>query len=148
MSTPAPAPHDQRITWWTVVRDAIRGTHHDYTAGPIGRAIVLLAIPMILEMAMESVFAVCDVFFVSRLGPDATATVGLTESMMALVYTVAIGLSIGVAAVVARRIGEKRADAGGEAAGEGIAPRLCGGIMVAIRGGTLSPRLPALLGAF
>jgi putative MATE family efflux protein len=147
MSTPAPAPHDQRITWWTVVRDAIRGTHHDYTAGPIGRAIVLLAIPMILEMAMESVFAVCDVFFVSRLGPDATATVGLTESMMALVYTVAIGLSIGVAAVVARRIGEKRPDAAAEAAVQGIALGLGVAILVAIVGVTLAPRLLAIMGA-
>src|SRR3954468_13929128 len=147
MSTPAPAPHDQRITWWTVVRDAIRGTHHDHTAGPIGRAIVLLAIPMILEMAMESVFAVCDVFFVSRLGPDATATVGLTESMMALVYTVAIGLSIGVAAGVARRIGEKRPDAAAEAAVQGIALGLGVAILVAIVGVTLAPRLLAIMGA-
>src|SRR4051794_21573254 len=147
MSTPAPAPHDQRITWWTVVRDAIRGTHHDYTAGPIGRAIVLLAIPMILEMAMESVFAVCDVFFVSRLGPDATATVGLTESMMALVYTVAIGLSIGVAAVVARRICGKRPHTAAETAVPGIALGLGVAILVAIVGVTLAPRLLAIMGA-
>jgi tetratricopeptide (TPR) repeat protein len=65
--------------WWSVVRDAVRGSHHDYTSGPIGRAIVLLAIPMVLEMAMESIFSVVDVFWVSRLGPDAIATVGLTE---------------------------------------------------------------------
>src|SRR5712675_1636013 len=95
-----------RHTVWSVVRDAVRGVPHDYTSGPIGRAIVLLAIPMVLEMAMESVFAVVDVFWVSRLGPDAIATVGLTESMLTLVYTAAMGLSIGVAAVVARRIGE------------------------------------------
>jgi putative MATE family efflux protein len=146
VSTPATAP-EERITWWTVVRDAIRGTHHDYTAGPIGRAVVLLAIPMVLEMAMESVFAVCDVFFVSRLGPDATATVGLTESMMTLVYTVAIGLSIGVAAVVARRIGEKRPDAAAEAAVQGIALGLGVAAIVAILGVTLAPRLLALMGA-
>ena len=107
LSTPTVAV-EPRITWWTVVRDAVRGTYHDYTAVPVGRAVVLLAIPMILEMMMESVFAVCDVFFVSRLGPDATATVGLTESMLTLVYTAAVGLSIGVAAVVARRIGTPR----------------------------------------
>ena len=146
MSTPAIAV-EERITWWTVVRDAVRGTHHDYTAGPIGRAIVLLAIPMILEMGMESVFAVCDVFFVSRLGPDATATVGLTESMMTLVYTVAIGLSIGVAAVVARRIGEKRPDAAAEAAVQGIALGLGVAAAVAFIGITLAPRLLALMGA-
>jgi putative MATE family efflux protein len=146
MSTPASAPKE-RITWWTVVRDAIRGTHHDYTSGPIGRAVVLLAIPMVLEMCMESVFAICDVFFVSRLGPDATATVGLTESMMTLVYTVAIGLSIGVAAVVARRIGEKRPDAASEAAVQGIALGVLVAALVAILGITLAPRLLAIMGA-
>src|SRR5256885_4577980 len=147
MSTPAPAPHDERITWWTVVRDAVRGTHHDYTAGPIARAVVLLAIPMILEMMMESVFAVCDVFFVSRLGPDATATVGLTESMLTLVYTVAIGLSIGVAATVARRIGEKRPDAAAEAAVQGITLGLVVAAVVAGLGVTLAPPPPAPIGA-
>src|SRR5256885_14354027 len=106
---------------WSVIRDAVRGTPHDYTAGPIGRAIVLLAIPMVLEMGMESIFAVVDVFWVSRLGPDAVATVGLTESMLTLVYTAAMGLSIGVAATVARRIGEKRPDAAAETAVQGIA---------------------------
>jgi putative MATE family efflux protein len=146
VSSPAPASAES-ITWWTVIRDAIRGTHHDYTAGPIGRAVVLLAIPMVLEMCMESVFAVCDVFFVSRLGPDATATVGLTESMMTLVYTVAIGLSIGVAAVVARRIGEKRPDAAAEAAVQGIALGLGVAAAVAVLGVTLAPRLLAIMGA-
>lgn len=71
----------QRDSWWTVVRDAVRGIRHDYASGAIGRSIVLLAIPMVLEMVMESVFAVVDVFWVSHLGPDAVATVGLTESM-------------------------------------------------------------------
>ncbi|MGE5744374.1 MAG: MATE family efflux transporter, partial [Gemmatimonadota bacterium] len=66
-------------TWWAVIRDAVRGVPHDYTAGSLNRAIVLLAIPMVLEMAMESIFAVVDVFWVSHLGPDAVATVGLTE---------------------------------------------------------------------
>lgn len=146
MSTPATA-HEERITWWTVVRDSIRGTHHDYTSGPIARAVVLLAIPMILEMMMESVFAVCDVFFVSRLGPDATATVGLTESMLTIVYTVAIGLSIGVAATVARRIGEKRPEAAAEAAVQGIALGLVVAAIVAVIGVTLAPRLLAIMGA-
>ena len=146
MNAPVLTP-DERITWWTVVRDAVRGTHHDYTTGPIGRAVVLLAIPMVLEMCMESVFAVCDVFFVSRLGPDATATVGLTESMMTLVYTVAIGLSIGVAAVVARRIGEKRPDAAAEAAVQGIGLGLIVAAVVALLGVSLAPRLLAIMGA-
>src|SRR3712207_8960860 len=91
---------------WSVVREAVRGSHRDYTEGPIGRGVFVLAVPMVLEMLMESVFVVCDVFFVSKLGPDAVATVGLTESMLAIVYTLAIGLSIGATATVARRIGE------------------------------------------
>src|SRR3989475_3170575 len=116
----------ERHSVWSVIRDAVRGTHHDYTAGPIGRAIVLLAIPMVLEMGMESIFAVVDVFWVLRLGPDAVATVGLTESMLTLVYTAAMGLSIGVAAAVARRIGERRPHAASQAAVPGVALGLVG----------------------
>ncbi|OLB16284.1 MAG: MATE family efflux transporter [Gemmatimonadetes bacterium 13_2_20CM_70_9] len=138
-----PAPY----TLWSVVRDAVRGVPHDYTAGSIGRAIVLLAIPMVLEMAMESIFAVVDVFWVSRLGPDAVATVGLTESMLTLVYTAAMGLSIGVAAVVARRIGEQRPDAAAEAAVQGIALGLVVAAAVAALGVTLAPRLLGVMGA-
>src|SRR5205809_7278561 len=107
--TVAAAP--SQYTIWSVIRDAVRGTHHDYTAGSIGRALVLLAIPMMLEMGMESIFAAVDVFWVSRLGPDAVATVGLTETMLTLAYTAAMGLSIGVAATGARRSGAKRRDA-------------------------------------
>jgi MATE family, multidrug efflux pump len=136
-----------RESWWNVARAAVRGTRQDYTTGPIGRAIVLLAIPMILEMAMESIFAVVDVFWVSRLGPDAVATVGLTESMLTLVYTAAMGLSIGVAAVVARRIGEKRPDAASEAAVQGIGLGLIAALGVASLGITLAPRLLAVMGA-
>ncbi|MFL5403701.1 MAG: MATE family efflux transporter [Gemmatimonadales bacterium] len=136
-----------RDSVWSVVRDAVRGVPHDYTSGPIGRAIVLLAIPMVLEMAMESVFAVVDVFWVSRLGPDAIATVGLTESMLTLVYTAAMGLSIGVAAVVARRIGEKRPDDAAVAAVQGIALGLVVAAAVAVLGITLAPRLLRLMGA-
>src|SRR5215210_6368817 len=137
----------ERHTVWSIVRDAIRGVPHNYTAGPIGRAIVLLAIPMVLEMAMESVFAVVDVFWVSRLGPDAIATVGLTESMLTLVYTAAMGLSIGVAAVVARRIGEKRSEEAAEAAVQGIAIGLVVAAAVAVLGITLAPKLLGVMGA-
>src|SRR5213596_2084209 len=126
---------------WSTVRESIAGSHRgEYTDGPIGRAILLLAIPMVLELVLESVFAVVDVFFVSRLGPDAVATVGLTESILTLVYTAAMGLSIGVAATVARRIGEKRPDAAAEAAVQGIALGLGVAAVVACLGITLAPR--------
>jgi putative MATE family efflux protein len=138
---------EPRYSWWDVVRDSIRGVRHDYTAGAIGHAVVLLAIPMILEMCMESLFAVADIFWVSHLGPDAVATVGLTESMLTLVYTAAMGLSIGVAATVARRIGEKRPDAAAEAAVQGIALGLIVAAFVAVLGITLAPHLLGVMGA-
>src|SRR5271163_1180673 len=94
-------------TFWQSVREALRGSHQDYTAGSLNRSILLLAIPMVLEMVLESLFAVVDVFFVSRLGADAIATVGLTESVLTLVFAVALGLSMSTTAMVARRIGEK-----------------------------------------
>src|SRR5437764_12899247 len=133
-------------SFWQTIREAIRGTHHDYTAGPIGRAIILLAVPMVLEMVMESVFAVVDVFWVAHLGPNAVATVGLTESMLTLVYTAAMGLGIGVTAMVARRIGE-RPDAAAEAAVQGIALGLGVAAVAACLGITLAPRLLAVMGA-
>src|SRR4029077_13197887 len=81
---------------WKTVRESLAGSHTgSYTTGSIDRAIVLLAIPMVLELVLESVFAVVDVFFVSRLGPDAIATVGLTEAMMTMIYAVALGLGMG-----------------------------------------------------
>ncbi len=89
-----------------IVRQSINGEEQDFTTGNIDRAIVLLAIPMILEMAMESLFAVVDAFFVAKIGVEAVATVGLTESMMTLVYSIAIGLSAAATAIVSRRIGE------------------------------------------
>src|SRR3954447_23695091 len=100
-STAAPAV-------WSTIRDAIAGSHHgEYTEGPIGRAILLLAVPMMLELVLESVFAVVDVFFVSRLAADSVATVGLTESLLTFMYALAIGLSVGATATVARRVGER-----------------------------------------
>src|SRR6185503_2224346 len=132
---------------WRTIRDALRGTHHDYTAGPIGRAIILLAIPMVLEMVMESVFAVVDIFWVAHLGPNAVATVGLTESMLTLVYTAAMGLSIGVTAMVARRIGEKNPEGAAEAAVQGIALGLITAAIIAVIGLISAPKLLAVMGA-
>ncbi len=97
---------DARTTLWQTVLAAIRGDRVDLTKAPLSRAVILLAIPMVLEMVMESVFAVVDIFFVSRLGADHVAAVALTESLMTMVYTVGIGLGIGATAMVARRIGE------------------------------------------
>ena len=133
--------------WWATVREALRGSHHDYTSGPLGRAIVLLAIPMVAEMIMESVFAVADVFWVAHLGADAVATVGLTESLLTLIYTAAMGLSIGVTALVARRIGEKNPEEASEAAVQGIALGLLVAAVIAVVAVPLAPRLLAVMGA-
>src|SRR3954451_14167673 len=92
---------------WAAVKQSLKGGEQDYTQGSIPRAVVLLAIPMILELSLESVFAVVDMFFVGKLGENAIATVGLTESVITLIYSVAIGLSVAATAIVARRIGEK-----------------------------------------
>src|SRR4029077_17372579 len=96
-----------RPTLWSSIRESLRGTHQDFTAGSLNRAILLLAIPMVLEMVLESLFAVVDVFWVGRLGADAVATVGITESLLSLVFAVGLGLSLSTTAMVARRIGEK-----------------------------------------
>src|SRR5690349_10280041 len=95
------------IPIWSSIQEALRGSHQDFTTGSLNRAILLLAIPMVLEMVLESLFAVVDVFWVGRLGADAVATVGLTESMLSLVFAVGLGLSLSTTAMVARRIGEK-----------------------------------------
>jgi len=94
-------------SFWSILREAVAGSQRDFTQGSIGLAIFLLAVPMILEMFMESVFALVDIYFVGHLGANSVAVVGLTESMLAIIYAVAIGLSIGATATVARRTGEK-----------------------------------------
>jgi putative MATE family efflux protein len=134
-------------TWWSDLGDAVRGTHHDYTAGGINRAIVLLAVPMVLEMCMESLFGVVDVFWVARLGADAIATVGLTETALTLVFVIAIGLSVGATAIVARRIGEKDHAAAGVAAVQAILLGVVISTAVAAVGAIFAPRLLRILGA-
>ncbi len=116
----SPVERAERESWSTIFAHAVRGTGGDPTKGPLMRAIVLLAVPMVLEMAMESVFAVVDIFFVSRLGDDAVAGVALTESVLTLVYTAAMGLGIGVTAMVARRMGEGDEEAAAQATVQAI----------------------------
>src|SRR5258707_6396439 len=137
LASPAAAPR-----LWTTIRESIAGSHRGaYTDGPIGRAILLLAIPMVLELVLESVFAVVDVFFVSRLGPDAIATVGLTESIMTVVYALAIGLSVGATATVARRIGERDPDGASRAAVQAIALAVVGAVPIGLFGVLSARRL-------
>ncbi|GAC1658908.1 MAG: MATE family efflux transporter [Gemmatimonadaceae bacterium] len=140
----APLPSEKL---WPTLREALRGSRRDYTDGPIGQAIFLLAVPMVLEMVMESVFAVVDIFFVARLGADAVATVGLTESMLAIVYTLAMGLGIGATATIARRIGEQSAEGAAQAAVQVIALGIGVSIVLGIAGVLLAPRLLAAMGA-
>lgn len=136
-----------RAPFWSIVREALRGSRQNFTEGPIGRAILLLAIPMVLEMVLESVFAVVDVFWVSKLGADAVATVGITESMLALIYAVAIGLSMGAMATVARRTGEGDPDGAARAAVNSIALGIAVAVPIGIAGALLAPRLLAAMGA-
>jgi len=132
---------------WSSIKEAIRGSHHrDYTQGSIGRAILLLAVPMVLEMIMESVFAVVDIFWVAHLGTDAAATVGLTESLLTLIYALAIGLSIGATATVARRIGEKNPDGAARAAMQSIFIAIFISIVIALIGAPLAPKLLKIMG--
>jgi putative MATE family efflux protein len=133
---------------WQSIREAIGGAHgHDYTEGAIGRSVILLAIPMVLEMAMESVFAVVDVFFVSRLGAEAVATVVLTESLLTMVYTLAMGLGIGATAMVARRIGERDQDGAARAAMQAIWLGILTAAALGVAGAVFAPDLLRLMGA-
>jgi len=107
MSPEQTAPAVPLPPLWSSIREAVRGSHQDFTTGNLNRAILLLAIPMVMEMVLESLFAVVDVLWVGRLGADAIATVGLTEALLSLVMAISFGLSLSTTAMVARRIGEK-----------------------------------------
>jgi putative MATE family efflux protein len=134
-------------TRWSTLREAVRGSTADFTDISIGRAVVLLAVPMVLEMLMESVFAVADVFFVGRLGADAVATVGITESLMTIIYALAVGLSVGAAATVARRIGERDPDGAARAAAQSILFAVGIGAILGATGILFAPELLHLMGA-
>ncbi len=131
----------------SVVRVSLNGEQRDYTQGNISKAIFLLAIPMILELSLESVFAVVDTFFVSKLGPHAIVTVGLTESVISVVYSIAIGLSMAATAVVARRIGEKNPDGAAHAGAQSLIVAIIATAFMSILGVIFAENILTLMGA-
>src|SRR5271165_1325192 len=130
-----------------LIREALAGSQRDHTEGSLRRSIVVLAIPMILEMLMESLFGVVDMFFVARLGVDSLATVALTESCLVLVFGIAMGLSMATTAFVARRIGEKDPAGAAVAAVQSIAVGLLLSAIVGAAGILYAPHLLAIMGA-
>ena len=141
------ATHTTAATFWGSVWEALRGSHQDYTTGSLNRAIFLLAIPMVLEMVLESLFAVVDVFWVGRLGANAVATVGITESMLALVFAIGMGVSLSTTAMVARRIGEKDPEDAAIAAVQAIVLGLIVSLGMGIPLGIFAPQLLRAMGA-
>jgi putative MATE family efflux protein len=148
-SSEAGAPHtpEQPQGLWASIKEALSGTHHDYTEGSLRRAIFLLAVPMVLETLLESVFAVVDVLVVGRLGPDAIATVGLTEAIITIIYAVAMGLSIGATAMVSRRIGEKDPTQAARTAVQAVGLGVFMGLPISVAGAIFSRPLLELMGA-
>ncbi|HEX4230540.1 MAG TPA: MATE family efflux transporter [Bryobacteraceae bacterium] len=149
MSTPVQSdtPGASATSLWRSIREALRGSHRDYTTGSLNQSILLLAIPMILEMVLESLFAVVDVFWVSRLGANAVATVGLTESVLTLVFAVGMGLGMSTTAMVARRIGEKDHEGAGIAAVQAIFLGLIASLALGLPPLLLAPKLLTIMGA-
>jgi putative MATE family efflux protein len=136
-----------RTSLWTLLKQAVRGSSQDYTEGSLGEAVFLLSVPMILEMLMESVFGILDVFFVGRLGADAVAAVGLTESFLTVVFAVAIGMSMSTTALVARRIGEKQPEEAARTAVQAILVGVLVSLPIAVAGVVWPRRLLELMGA-
>jgi putative MATE family efflux protein len=134
-------------SFWASLREALRGSRRDYTTGSLTRAIFLLAVPMVLEMLMESLFAIVDVFWVARLGADSVATVGLVEAMLTLVYAVSMGLGLSATAMVARRVGEKDREGAAVAGVQAIALGLLVSLSMGAPGFHFAPRLLRLMGA-
>lgn len=132
---------------FSIIKQALSGEHRDYTTGSIRRAVIFLSIPMILEMCMESVFAVVDIFFVGRIGKEAVATVGLTESVLTLVYSMAIGLSMAATAMVARRTGEKNPEEAAHAAAQAINLALGITVVVSLAGFFFAADILRVMGA-
>ncbi len=133
--------------FWKIVGQALRGHHLDFTAVPLNRAVLLLAVPMVLEMVMESFFAVADVFFVGKLGKEAIAVVGITESLMTLIYSVAMGISIAATAIVSRRIGEKDPERAAHAAAQILILGFTVSAAIGVVMGYYAPQILSLMGA-
>ncbi|MBK8051853.1 MAG: MATE family efflux transporter [Saprospiraceae bacterium] len=132
---------------WQIIKDSLKGEERDYTQGSIRTAIFLLAIPMILELSLESVFALVDIFFVGKLGSNAIAIIGFTESLITLVYSIAIGLSTAATAVIARRIGEKNTEGASKASVQAIIISIFISIILGISGWIYADTLLAFMGA-
>ena len=132
---------------WDSLRDAIRGSHQDFRAGNVNRAILLLAVPMVLEMILESLFAVVDVFWAAHLGANAVTAVGLTGSMFSLVLAVGIGLSMSTTAMVARRIGERDPEAAAVAAVQAVLLALLTSLAIGVPCLLYASRLLRLMGS-
>ncbi len=151
MAAPDPSREDAApslpVRAWRLWRRALSGDTEDFTTGPIGTAVFLLSVPMVLEMALESVFAVTDIFFVARLGADAVAAVGLTEAVITLLYAVAIGLSMGTTAMVARRIGEKKPGQAAAVAGQALWVGFLTSVIVGLAGWFFAADILRLMGA-
>src|SRR5437870_6324852 len=147
MSHATAAQSQLQPSFWGSVWESLQGSHQDFTVGNLNRAILLLAIPMVLEMALESLFAVVDVFWVSHLGANAVARVGLTESLLTLVFAVALGLSLSTTAMVARRIGEKDKDGASVAAVQSVAIGLMLSCLMGVPCLFYAPLLLRLMGA-
>jgi putative MATE family efflux protein len=148
LSTVAPDESPERPSGlWASIREALSGSERDYTEGSLNRGVALLAIPMVLEMAGESAFAVADAFFVARLGGEALAAVGLTESVLEVIYAIAIGLSMSTTAMVARRFGEKNERAAARTAVQAIAVGIATSIILGAAGVIWAPQLLHMMGA-
>lgn len=132
---------------WTLIKDALRGEEHDYTQGSLKKAIFLLALPMILEMMMESVFAVVDIYFVGKLGKEAINTVILTESVLTLLYSAAMAFSIGATAMVARRVGEKNYDEASRTGAQAINLGIFSAVVIGISGSIGAKQILEVMGA-
>ena len=133
--------------FFSLFKQSLRGGEYDYTTGSIRAAILLLAVPMILELSLESVFALVDIFFVSKLGSNAVQTVGLTESVITLVYSLAIGLSTAATAMVARRIGEKNPEAAAHAGMQALIMSLIATVFISAAGIIFAPDILRIMGA-